>query len=593
MHRSTWAGIAGLTAGLLLARTLPAVELAARDALTGAPLQASIEYQDDGVRQIAIDGVPRAFDIPAHTVRAIARAKDHHDLVFQLDAGAPTLTLLLDPLTTPPPFARMTQRVHDDPASRWLQGYVRRDRDGAAVAGARLEIDGQQGLSDARGYFEIPLPACDDTSRRSTLRVAADGLGPQEHAGLPCVDGAQRMLIALQDGAPRRSLHVVGALDRADRAVAAAATSPAQSPLPRMRLPQGSLLAPALAPPASIRVGYADAACTQSCCTGSCTNTCVLPLETYVRRGLDSEWIASWNTQSLRAGSVAYRSYGAWRVAHPIRAAFDICSSACCQVNDALTSSNTDNAIARTPGLLLTRGNGEAAAAEYSAENNSWDDPTDGLSCSNNDLSCGNGYAGSPANDWPCLADAVGAGHGCFGHGRGMSQWGTQRWAIDAGAPRWPWIVDHYFNDNGAGSGLRNAQMSSPLTLSVLTAQPASVDAGASLQIGATAGNAAGAPHSHLLIGASLYRSGVGYLDDSAHDAALSLPPGTQSIARTFDVPAASTAGSYDLLVSLYLDVDENGAISSADLPLALASVPHVVQVVTDRLFFDGFDITP
>jgi hypothetical protein len=352
-------------------------------------------------------------------------------------------------------------------------------------------------------------------------------------------------------------------------------------------------LAPALLPPETIAVGYADAACTQSCCSGSCNHTCVLPLETYVRRGLDSEWIASWNTQSLRAGSIAYRSYGAWRVAHPINANFDICSSACCQVNDAGTSSSTDTAIARTPGLMLTRSGSEAASAEYSAENNSWDDPGDGLSCSNTDLSCGDGYAGSPATGWPCLADAVGAGHGCFGHGRGMSQWGTQRWAIDASARRWPWIVDHYFNDNGAGTGQRTAQMTSPLRVSGASAQPADIAPGATVHIDATATNDAGASHAHLLVGASLYRSGVGYVDDSAHDAPLALATGSHAITRDFHTPVSLAPGSYDLLVSLYLDVDENGAITAADLPLALTATAHALQVVDDRIFTNGFDGTP
>src|SRR5690606_30629553 len=95
-----------------------------------------------------------------------------------------------------------------------------------------------------------------------------------------------------------------------------------------------ALLAAVLTPPATIRVGFADAACTVPCCTNACGNVCTLSLETYVRRGLDSEWIASWDSQSLRAGSIAYRSYGAWRVENPIRTQFDICSSACCQVND-------------------------------------------------------------------------------------------------------------------------------------------------------------------------------------------------------------------------------------------------------------------
>src|SRR5690606_34201255 len=155
----------------------------------------------------------------------------------------------------------------------------------------------------------------------------------------------------------------------------------------------------------------------------------------------DNEWIASWDAQSLRAGSIAYRSYGAARTQNPINGSFDICSSACCQVNNATTHANTDAAVSRTPGLMLTRSTGQIFAAEYSAENTGWGNPGVGLGCSNVDLRCGGGCVGSPSRDWPCLADSVAAGHGCFGHGRGLSQWGSQRWAVEPTTPQtWRWI---------------------------------------------------------------------------------------------------------------------------------------------------------
>lgn len=567
-----------------------AVELAARDAMTGAPLPASIELTTGtGPMRINLDGRMRDVATPARGA-AVARAAGHRDLHFVLAPDAAPTTLLFDPLDEPAAFARLAALARARADGRWLQGHVRRAEDGAAIADATVELEGRHALSDADGYFEIELAPYDgDDATRSTLRVRAAGIGEQVRDGLARTPGVQRLVIALGRDTTAANDNAIGALDRTERS-AGDGGDDRDAPPARSATPIGTLLAPGLAPPDTIRVGYADAACTQSCCTGSCSHSCVLPLETYVRRGLDSEWIASWNTQSLRAGSVAYRSYGAWRVAHPISGSFDICSSACCQVNDAGTSTSTDNAIARTPGLMLTRSGSEAASAEYSAENNSWDDPGDGLACSNSDLSCGNGFAGSPANGWPCLADSVGAGHGCFGHGRGMSQWGTQRWAIDASARRWPWIVDHYYNDNGTGTGQRTAVMTSPLTLANIVAQPAALAPGATFQLGADATNLAGAAHAHLLVGASLYRSGVGYIDDSANDAALSLASGTHAIARSFHVPAATPDGSYDLLVSLYLDVDEDGAITSADLPLALLTTSNAVQLTDDRIFTDGFE---
>ncbi|MCB1568343.1 MAG: hypothetical protein KDI69_05940 [Xanthomonadales bacterium] len=523
----------------------------------------------------------------------LIRAAGYQPQALHLDGSTSPTTVLLDPLVEPLPFARAAQRWRQHPDSVLLQGYVRRVSDGEAIAGAELRIDGHTARSGANGYFELELPAAAHAAQaRVALDVSAAGYVHHRREGLVLVAGVQRLLVALGAGVGVRSVQSIGALDRGDRAVDEDAL--ASATLPRTVTPESLLLAPAMPPPATIRVGFADAACTQSCCTNACTHTCTLSLETYVKRGLDSEWIASWNAQSLRAGSVAYRSYGAWRVANPIRTQFDICSSACCQVNDAGTSSSTDAAVARTPGILLTRNGSDAASAEYSAENNSWDDPNDGLSCSNVDLSCGNGFAGSPSAGWPCLSDAVSINRGCFGHGRGMSQWGTQRWALQPKA--WPWIVDHYFNDSGTGGGLRTAVMSSPLLLADLAAQPAVLAPGSSFQILANASNAAGAAHSRLLIGASLYRAGVGYLDDSAHDAALALAPGTTAITRMFDVPPSSLDGSYDLLLSLYLDVDENGIISSEDLALAMARSNGAITIQTPPLFdgfADGFEGAP
>jgi hypothetical protein len=583
---------------LAVAVAMPAgaIELAVRDAVTGAPLQARVEH--DGASYLA-DGRVRAYAI-ALPARVHVEADAHRALDVTLADDGMATTILLDPLEEPAAYTRLARRAEAMPHARWLQGYARDAADGHALAGVRIEVEGRHTASDADGYFELELDPVDDDGTaggRTVVHAHANGRADIERDGLARIAGVQRLLLAFGGDTPARGVVELGARDRRDGSVGA--PDAAKAPVVRAPVPPiDAALAPALTPPATIRVGYADAACTQSCCTGACTHSCVLPLETYVRRGLDSEWIASWNTQSLRAGSVAYRSYGAWRVAHPINANFDICSSACCQVNDAGTAANTDAAIARTPGIVLTRNGSEAASAEYSAENNSWDDPGDGLACSNNDLSCGNGFAGSPANGWPCLADAVGTGHGCFGHGRGMSQWGTQRWAIDASARRWPWIVDHYYNDNananGAGTGQRTAVMTSPLSLSAVTVVPSTTPAGATVQLSATAHNAAGAAHAHLLVGASLHRSGGAYIDDPAGDAPSSLPPGDTAVARAFHIPAATPAGAYDVLLSLYLDVDENGAIGTGDMPLALVTATAAITIGgNDRIFADGFEASP
>ena len=137
--------------------------------------------------------------------------------------------------------------------------------------------------------------------------------------------------------------------------------------------------------------------------------------------------------------------------------------------------------------------------------------------------------------------------------------------------------------------------MTSPLVLASVSITPALIAPGGSVSISATATNAAGAEHAHLLIGASLYRSGVGYLDDASNDMILSLAAGSHPIQREFAVPSVATVGSYDVLLSLYLDVDEDGSISTADQAMALlrAEGALTVTVLPDQIFFDGFEMSP
>lgn len=343
-----------------------------------------------------------------------------------------------------------------------------------------------------------------------------------------------------------------------------------------------------LAPPASVRVGFANAGCSTICCTASCTAVCVLSLETYVARGLNDEWIASWEGDSLRAGAIAYRSYAAWRVDHPIRPEFDLCSSACCQVNDPDTSASTDAAVAATPGLLLER-NAAAFAAEYSAENNSWDDPDDGLSCSNADLSCGDGAVGSPAVGWPCLADAVAAGHGCFGHGRGMSQWGSKRWAD--GGESWRWILDHYYNANGAPSGLRSANLASPVRPDSGAVCPPVAGPGDRIALHLVATDLAALPRAAVLFGASVVDPGGAFHSDPDDDSPTPLVPGANLETREFDLPAGAPPGLYDLWLAPWLDVDGDGAIESTDFRLGLLVLPDALEVGDrDLVFADCFE---
>src|SRR5207249_2502967 len=116
--------------------------------------------------------------------------------------------------------------------------------------------------------------------------------------------------------------------------------------------------------------------------------------------------------------------------------------------------------------------------------------------CSNRDISvyghltCGDGSTGSPSARWPCLSDAPNAGHYCDGHGRGMSQWGTKRWADEG--QTWVWIVNHYYNGDGSPADLRSAYLTSPLKIVDASVSSTSVIQGQAFQINVSADNAAG-----------------------------------------------------------------------------------------------------
>lgn len=557
-----WLSIASVT--LIDSAAAETLRLTVRDAETGQFLDATFRIDDDQgksiTRNVAAGRLQwqRQADVELHL-----QASDHRALSTQIAMDSSDVQIWLDPVSG---NARATPSSSD---RTLIEGHVYDFVQARAVANAMVTLGDAVVLSDTQGYFRIEIDAPDlNNGRQEDLTIRAPGL-PLWRQSLRLTAGSSHRIIDLGAGSP-------GPDHRFD---SRQLSSPAAS--------STTSRAPVLPVPASIRVGFADGGFTTPCCVGSCNAVSVMSLETYVRRGLNDEWIASWTADSLRAGAIAYRSYGAWHVANPRTANYDICSSACCQVNDPDTSSSSAAAADATAGIMLTQGS-DPFRAEYSAENNGWDDPGDGLPCSNADLSCGDGFVGSPATGWPCLADPVAAGHGCFGHGRGMSQWGSQRWALNQGQ-RWPWIVNHYYNANGAGAGLRNAQLTSPLRIDQFSSPPIA-SPGQLISLDLDISNLAGQAHDPVYIGASLFRSGIGFVSDPPRDLGVRLEPGTQQRSREFQLPANMSPGAWDVFVSLYLDIDGNGAINSGDLALTVARQNGVLTIVDSPVFVDGFE---
>ena len=362
--------------------------------------------------------------------------------------SAAPVTVWLDPLEPPEVLRPESVAARLRPGFVLFHGHVSDAATGAPLAGAavRARAAGISARTDEGGYFSMYVPADPllDYPAGDDLEVEAGGYESHVIRNTALLsDADSHFIVRLLRGegtSSREDSHKIW-LHRPGGEHPAGMIEAARS--------ENDGAAPPVVVPASIRVGF-------NCSCATCSSVEVFSLETYVKRGLNDEWIASWEDESLRAGAVAYRSYGAWHTIFPRTANYDICSTTCCQVNDPDTSSKANLAVDATRGILLVR-DGLPFRSEYSAENNNL---LGDRSCSNVDRSCGDGFAGSPNAFWPGLHDPVCRGHSCFGHGRGMCQWGTQRWAMEG--RDWRWIVNHYYNDNGNPAGLRSAFIAEP-----------------------------------------------------------------------------------------------------------------------------------
>ncbi len=213
--------------------------------------------------------------------------------------------------------------------------------------------------------------------------------------------------------------------------------------------------------PTSVRVGSSCGSgtscspCSTSNCCHNCTGTIdVVAYETYVKRVLPQEWLNCWGSQtggmnSLQAGAVAIRSYTIPRISALTSchgANYDICRTTCCHVYSTTQQTNSNNAVDITAYYILVSGS-TVQLTEYAAEQN-------------NHSSCGNGFKGNGTGTWPCTSDGPCTGQSYNGHGRGMCQNGSARWATGLnfvnssctwqtshgyGTKTWQQILSHYY----------------------------------------------------------------------------------------------------------------------------------------------------
>ena len=479
-------------------------------------------------------------------------------------------------------------RARSVPGTTMLHGHVIDVARGTPIAGATVRIDGTETstTTNERGYFVLHAQGTKITQEGAVpeladLLISADGFKTERLAYIALLEDDQHYVVDMQRGqgeVVRDVSHKMfpqgqSVFDQknAQANVSEEMVQAVQDVAPSDVVPQATLSTKAtfgglqvVNPPDQINVsGYG-----------------YIPLEVYLAKGLCGEWISSWGQESLNAGSVAYRSYGAW---YQLNYGY-ICTTTSCQVYNNSYNSKCDLAAQKTSGILLELG-GSVARSEYSAENDSYS--CSGYSCVNSDLSCGYPYAGSPGANWSCLYDnhgfTGGPGYCCFGHGRGMCQWGTYDWAKQGQI--WNWMVNHYFNANGSGSGSRTMDMTTPLDIVTASTSTSSAARGSTISLSMTVRNYADWGHGNLMFGASLI--GPTSHSDPAHDTVFTAPArsgyGTSykdtTTSRYFTVSSSAGTGSYDLLVAIWKDTNGNNQIDSSDLVLRTGRFYGVLTV--------------
>ncbi|OQP62430.1 hypothetical protein A3860_29165 [Niastella vici] len=334
----------------------------------------------------------------------------------------------LDPVgNNAPPVSEQQLRTNVNQAI--ISGYVRDAAANQPLAGVQASAGGKTVITDSKGFFSIQLSAASTIAdgavpEKATIRFTKAGYAPHSIQNFYLIPDTYTLKVAMSPANNVRAQQVTeeteiqehGLFDRKETDEQLRYNETAE---PQARV-EGIM---AITVPASIRVG------THCSCT-SCSSVQVMSLEKYVQTGLNDEWIASWGAASLRAGAVAYRSYGAYYVKHPVKSNFDIAATTCNQVWDGDGSSSCTSAANATAKVVLIK-SGAIYRAEYSAENNN--------------AGCGNGYSGTRTT-WPCIKDERCAGRATSGHGRGMCQWGSSFWARDK---TYTWILNHYYQPGG------------------------------------------------------------------------------------------------------------------------------------------------
>jgi hypothetical protein len=568
------------------------LDLRFHDSVSGRALEVSLSLTEQTTGQTYTfgsqpDGRLKAL-LPEGDYLLYAVCAGYHPVgvTLAVRSDTPPHRIYLDPLTPPREADWRYLWSLRRPNQMIVVGFVTDEQTGQPLAGVRVRVVNHAGVAetDADGMFVLPFPIHD-------LRGVAQPYATLvlERAGYRTLlleqvalwsegDWIYRLTMQAGSGWERREMR--SPRHRGDvPQQPCAECAPAIHDMPSETHAAGeSDFAPAApAPivlPKYIKVGRNCTSRTN--CPGGVE---VYTIDTYCKGVITSEWYACWGNvrfgnenppagmESLKAGAVAVRSYGVSFVFSPINNSYDICDSTHCQVFTGNQTSNGNAAVdATTRYVLLTSAN-EIARSEYSAENNN--------------AGCGDGYSGTRST-WPCIYDPVCAGFATNGHGRGMCQWGSARWATGRrlsssqacsssaplhgyGTKNWQQILSHYYTPGG----YRLVQGGTATILN-LGISPNPVPTGTQAQLSYTIS----ATHEfQVMLGASIRLGAGAWISDPPRDLKVSLVEGTSSRSRLFLVPNDATAGTYDVLTALWFDRNNSGTINAGDF------------VVDDRLF--------
>ena len=321
-----------------------------------------------------------------------------------------------------------------------ITGIVSDTISGQPIAGAQLRVVGREELAttDEAGRYSLAAPAgtvvlgvVDErhlSLERQALVVRSGAVTTSDVSLFPAAPSEAEVALQLARLEAGRVRHD----DPSDPALRpeARAMILGERPFPSVGALPGGVTSGEVggaraalgAPPATIRIWRRSIDGASASCSGRID---VIPFESYVKGVLPHEWISSWRPASLRAGSLAIRTYS-WRWINA-GGKYD-----CADLDDTTNSQvyRDDRLAVTSTAVDATTGQGIVSGAalvsgEYSAEN------------------------GSPTALG--VTDALCAGRALAGHGRGMCQWGSQRWALDGKSHEW--IATHYYPGSAIAGG--------------------------------------------------------------------------------------------------------------------------------------------